>query len=155
MAARSRAVQPERQDRREQPGAQPSSNAGSPPTRSPSAARSASTPTSDRLDPKVLRWVTRSRASSSSAHVASKELGFSCSVRFIETSLGTERLTSAGTNRQEITVNLADKVSPMFVSVRVRIDTEVPPGLYDDFVVTRLLNKSPNFTFVASLGFHA
>jgi hypothetical protein len=43
----------------------------------------------------------------------------------------------------------------MFVSVRVRIDAGVSPGLYDDFVVTRLLNKSPEFTFVASLGFRA
>ena len=77
------------------------------------------------------------------------------SFHFIETPLGTERLTSADNNRQEIIIDLTDKVSPMFVSVRVRIDTEVPPGLYDDFVVTKLLNKSPNFTFVASLGFHA
>ena len=74
---------------------------------------------------------------------------------FLETILETERLTSADNNRQEITINLANKVSPMFVSVRVRIDTEVPPGLYDDFVVRRLLNKSQNSTFVASLGFHA
>lgn len=73
----------------------------------------------------------------------------------IETVLATERLTSADNNRQEITLNLAGKTSPIFVSVRVRIDTEVPPGLYDDFVVTRLLNKSQNFTFVASLGFRS
>ena len=38
---------------------------------------------------------------------------------------------------------------------RVRVDTTVPPGLYDDFMVTRLLNKSANFTFVASFGFSA
>jgi hypothetical protein len=76
-------------------------------------------------------------------------------LHFIETPLKTERLTSADNNRQEITIDLADKTSPMFVSVRVRIDTEVPPGLYDDFVITKLLNKSQNFTFVASLGFHA
>lgn len=74
---------------------------------------------------------------------------------FLSIPLATEYLTSADNNRQEITVDLTNKTSPMFVSVRVRIDTEVPPGLYDDFVVTRLLNKSQNFTFVASLGFHA
>ena len=73
---------------------------------------------------------------------------------FLQTVLATERLTSADNNRQEITINLANKPSPIFVSIRVRIDTEVPPGLYDDFVVTRLLNQSQNFTFVASLGFH-
>ena len=75
--------------------------------------------------------------------------------RFTETILATKRLTSEDHNRQEITIDLANKISPMFVSVRVRIDTEVPPGLYDDFVVRRLLNKSQNFTFVASLGFDA
>lgn len=74
---------------------------------------------------------------------------------FIETPLVTERLTSSDNNRQELVINLANKTSPMFVSVRLRVDTEVPPGLYDDFVVTKLLNKSQNFTFVASLGFHA
>jgi hypothetical protein len=64
---------------------------------------------------------------------------------FIDTTLQTERLTSADNNHQEITIDLTNKTSPTFVSVRVRIDTEVPPGLYDDFVVTRLLNKSQNF----------
>lgn len=69
--------------------------------------------------------------------------------------LGVERLTTVDDNHQEVIIDLANKTSPMFVSVRVRIDTEVPPGLYDDFLVTRLLNKSQNFTFVASLGFSA
>ena len=73
----------------------------------------------------------------------------------IGTVLATERLTSADNNRQEILLDLTGRTSPLFVSVRVRIDTEVPPGLYDDFVVTGLLNKSQNFAFVASLGFHA
>jgi hypothetical protein len=74
---------------------------------------------------------------------------------FLETVLATERLTSADNNRKEVTINLAGKTSPMFVSVRVRIDTEVPPGLYDDFVFVRLSNQSANITFVASLGFSA
>lgn len=74
---------------------------------------------------------------------------------FIETVVATARLTSADNNRKEIVVNLTNRPSPVFISVRVRIDTEVPPGLYDDFVVTKLLNKSQDFTFVASLGFHA
>jgi len=76
-------------------------------------------------------------------------------LHFIKTPLGTEHLTSADNNRQEIVVDLTNKTSPMFISVGIRIDTTVPPGLYDDFVVTKLLNKSQNFTFVASLGFHA
>ncbi len=74
---------------------------------------------------------------------------------FTETVLVTERLTSADNNRKEVAVNLAGIASPAFVSVRVRVDTEVPPGLYDDFVVTRLLNRSANFTFVAAFGFTA
>jgi len=69
--------------------------------------------------------------------------------------LATERLTSADNNRKDVVVNLVGIVSPVFVSVRVRVDTEVPPGLYDDFVVTRLLNRSVDFTFVASFGFSA
>lgn len=73
----------------------------------------------------------------------------------IETVLATARLTSADNNHKEITINLANKPSPIFVSTRIRVDTAVPPGLYDDFVVTSLLNKSQNFTFDASFGFHA
>jgi hypothetical protein len=72
-----------------------------------------------------------------------------------ETVLTMERLTSADNNRKEIVINLAGIGSPAFISVRVRVGTEVPPGLYDDFVVTRLLNSSANFTFVASFGFGA
>ncbi|MGH3475601.1 MAG: hypothetical protein ACRDSG_16220 [Pseudonocardiaceae bacterium] len=56
----------------------------------------------------------------------------------------------------EVPVDLVATTSPVFVSVRVRVDTTVPPGLYDDFVVTRLPNKKPaNFTFVASFGLSA
>jgi hypothetical protein len=73
---------------------------------------------------------------------------------FLETVLATERLTGTDNNHQEITINLAGKPSPMFLSVRIRIDTEVPPGLYDDFVFVRLANRSQNFTFVAALGFN-
>jgi hypothetical protein len=72
-----------------------------------------------------------------------------------ETVLATARLSNEDNNHKEVHVNLTGIASPVFVSVRVRVDTEVPPGLYDDFVVTRLLNKSANFTFVASFGFSA
>jgi hypothetical protein len=71
----------------------------------------------------------------------------------IETPLATATFSSADNNRMKAPINLAGLTSPVFVSVRVRVDTTVPPGLYDDFVVTRLLNKSANFTFVASFGF--
>jgi len=74
---------------------------------------------------------------------------------FLETVLATERLTTADGNRREIAISLAGKPSPLFTGVRIRIDTEVPPGLYDDFVFLRLSNDSPGATFVASLGFTA
>lgn len=70
-----------------------------------------------------------------------------------ETVLTTERLTSADDNRKELPLDLAGVGSPTFISVRVRVDTGVPPGLYDDFLVTKLLNRSVNFTLVASFGF--
>lgn len=72
-----------------------------------------------------------------------------------ETLLTTVRLTSADNDHKEIVVPLTGIASPAFVSMQVRVDTAVPPGLYDDFVVTRLLNQSTNSTFVASFGFSA
>ncbi|BCY09357.1 hypothetical protein [Actinoplanes sp. L3-i22] len=72
-----------------------------------------------------------------------------------EVVLTSARLGTADNNRKDLTVNLAGHTAPFFVSFKVEIDTDVPPGLYDDFVVTRLVNISQNFTFVASLGFHA
>ncbi|URM91342.1 hypothetical protein LUW75_16705 [Streptomyces sp. MRC013] len=74
---------------------------------------------------------------------------------FTEVVLATARLESADDNRKEIVLTLPDQSAPVFISVRVRVDTEVPPGLYDDFVVTRLLNRARDFAFVADLGFHA
>ncbi len=71
-----------------------------------------------------------------------------------EVVLVTEHLTTADNNRQELELDLAGYASPYHISVRVRIDTEVIPGLYDDFIVTRLSNRSTDFRFVASLGFH-
>jgi hypothetical protein len=72
---------------------------------------------------------------------------------FTERVLATARLAGADQNRKEIPINLTNLPSTIFASVRVRVDTEVPPGLYDDFVLTQLLNRSENFAVVASLGF--
>lgn len=71
----------------------------------------------------------------------------------IEVPLATVTLSSADGNLKEVPIDLSGLDSPVFVSVRVRVDTKVPPGLYDDFVITRLLNKSAGFVFVASFGF--
>lgn len=73
----------------------------------------------------------------------------------VEQVLATELLTSADNNRKQVELDLTGLTFPVFIGVRVRIDTEVPPGLYDDFLVTRLLNKSTNFGIIASFGFHA
>jgi hypothetical protein len=73
--------------------------------------------------------------------------------RWQETLLTSAWLTSSDDNEKEIDVDLAGQPSPTFLSLRVRIDTEVPVGLYDDFLITKLLNSSPHATFVASLGF--
>jgi hypothetical protein len=74
---------------------------------------------------------------------------------FREVALATARLTSADHDRLRVPLDLANRDLPARVSVRVHVDTEVPPGLYDDFVVRELLNKSPDYVFVASLGFSA
>ncbi|GAA3436343.1 hypothetical protein GCM10018954_059520 [Kutzneria kofuensis] len=73
--------------------------------------------------------------------------------QFAVAELTTARLTSADNNSKEMTVDLTRIASPVFLSVRVQVDTAVPPGLYDDFVVTRLSNRSTNYTWVASFGF--
>lgn len=70
-----------------------------------------------------------------------------------ERTLREVRLTSADNNRKDIEIDLTGSASPHFISVRIRIDTEVPPGLYDDFVVTRFAHRSEDFRYVASFGF--
>jgi hypothetical protein len=72
-----------------------------------------------------------------------------------ETLLTTDLLTSADDNHKDLALDLTGIATPAFVSIRIRVDTTVPPGLYDDFLVTNLLNRSVNFTFVASFGFSA
>ncbi|MGP4003090.1 hypothetical protein [Streptomyces sp. 8N706] len=74
---------------------------------------------------------------------------------FKEVELASTRLTSADQNHVNIEIDLANRPSPARVSVRIQADTAVPPALYDDFVVTRLSNRSPNYVWVASLGFNA
>lgn len=71
-----------------------------------------------------------------------------------ESVIATERLTSSSGDRLNIVLNLDGAPSPTYLSLRVRVDTSVQPGLYDDFTLVRLSNRSPNFRFVASFGFH-
>lgn len=69
-----------------------------------------------------------------------------------ETLLASGQLQDS-TNPLEINVDLAGKNAPIYVSVRVRADTTVAPGLYDDFVLVRLALESPEFRYYASFGF--
>jgi hypothetical protein len=55
---------------------------------------------------------------------------------------------------KEVTVDVGSAPGPFRLSVRLRIDTEVNPGLYDDFVWDRLSLRAVNFQFFASLGFN-
>lgn len=75
--------------------------------------------------------------------------------QFREETLAAERLTTADQDLQELSISLAGRTSPYYLSVAVRIDTTVPPGLYDDFIVRSLSNRSEGFRFVASFGFHS
>ncbi|MFI0976103.1 hypothetical protein ACH4SP_03630 [Streptomyces sp. NPDC021093] len=70
------------------------------------------------------------------------------------TTLATARLTGSNT-RYEIPLDLTGRGSRLYLGVRVGVDTTVPAGLYDDFVLRRLSNKAVDFTYVASFGFRA
>ncbi|QDU98278.1 hypothetical protein [Lignipirellula cremea] len=72
---------------------------------------------------------------------------------FLERNLASERFLGADNNRKEITLNVGAVTGPFRLSVRLRCDTEVGPGLYDDFVWRRLSLLAENFEFFASLGF--
>ena len=64
-----------------------------------------------------------------------------------------ERLTSADANHKEISVLSGTSPAPIFISVRVRVDTTVNPGLYDDFLFTRLSFRANDYALYAVLGF--
>jgi hypothetical protein len=72
---------------------------------------------------------------------------------FKERPLASDRFPGADNNRKEVTVPVGNDPGPFRLSVRLRADTTVPPGLYDDFVWIRLSLDALNFSFFASLGF--
>jgi hypothetical protein len=73
----------------------------------------------------------------------------------IETQLASARFIGADNNRKEIEINPGVAPSPFRISVRLRSDTTVNPGLYDDFVWIRLSLKATgaDIVYYASLGF--
>lgn len=72
---------------------------------------------------------------------------------FVERLLASDRFTGADNNHKEVRVPVGNLPGPFRLSVRLRADTTVTPGLYDDFVWIRLSLGSLNFSFFASLGF--
>jgi hypothetical protein len=71
----------------------------------------------------------------------------------IQQILATARFTSADQNTKTVTVNVGTAPGPFRLSVRLRVDTTVNPGLYDDFVWRKLSLTVTNFQFFASFGF--
>lgn len=53
----------------------------------------------------------------------------------------------------DLDVTVPGGFATVYVSIRVEVDTDVNPGLYDDFVLTRLSMYSENFYYYADLGF--
>lgn len=66
--------------------------------------------------------------------------------KFAETSIGSARLTT-----DALTVVVPGPLPSGFLSVQIRVDTTVKPGLYDDFVVIGISLKST--THYAKFGF--
>jgi hypothetical protein len=70
---------------------------------------------------------------------------------WLEFPITAARLTA---DRLEMPLPLGSLPAPIHLSVRVRSDTEITPGLYGDFVVTRVELLSRDYHYYASLGFH-
>jgi hypothetical protein len=73
--------------------------------------------------------------------------------RSIEQVVASARFVSVDQNTKQVTVNVGSEPGPFRLSVRLRVDTTVNPGLYDDFIWRRLALKATNFQFFASFGF--
>ena len=71
----------------------------------------------------------------------------------VERKLASSRLTDADNNRKEIEIQPGTAKSPFWLTVKLRNDTSVNPGLYDDFVWVKLSLLSDDFTYYASFGF--
>ena len=67
--------------------------------------------------------------------------------------LATARFTSADANNKEVPITVGTRAGPFRLSVQLRIDTTVSPGLYDDFLWRRLSLRAKDFAFFASFGF--
>lgn len=68
-----------------------------------------------------------------------------------EAALGTAKLWDSDT--AEINIDLSGIEMPLFAAVRIKVDTTVPAGLYDDFVLKNISMRSPDSKYYASFGF--
>ena len=73
--------------------------------------------------------------------------------KFVERILARDVFTGADHDHKEVEVDVNGYAGPFRLSIRLRCDTTVMPGLYDDFVWVRLSLVAPNHAFFASLGF--
>lgn len=71
----------------------------------------------------------------------------------VERILTEAKLIGSDNNRKEILVDIGTISGPFRLSVRIRCDTTVNPGFYDDFVWRRLSLLATDFSFYGSLGF--
>ena len=76
-------------------------------------------------------------------------------MRFVERILARDVFLGADNDRKEVTVDVGKERGPFLLSVRLRCDTSVMPGLYDDFVWRKLSLLASNHAFFASFGFDA
>ena len=73
----------------------------------------------------------------------------------VERVLAVAQFTGGDNNRKEILGDVGVAPGPIRLSVRLRSDTTVNPGFYDDFVWIRLSLITHGFEFFASFGFSA
>ncbi len=71
----------------------------------------------------------------------------------VERVIAEERLTSADSNQKTIQLQVPPAQGPFWLSIRLRCDTSVNPGLYDDFLLTSLSFASDKYALYASFGF--
>ncbi|KKC05223.1 hypothetical protein [Mycobacterium nebraskense] len=55
----------------------------------------------------------------------------------------------------KVALDLSTVPFPAFVGVRIHVDTTVPPGLYDDFVIAGLRLNSSDNSVIGQLGFRS
>ena len=71
----------------------------------------------------------------------------------IERVLATQRFEDKDNNHKEIDIIPPSVAGPFDISVRLRVDTTVPAGSYNDFVWVRLSLFSAHSEYYASFGF--